>query len=344
MVTSILKKCVFAGVVINCLIASAPLMAQSSDDEPRWFDVEVIIFKNLRGNIEEELWPDKLAIEYPESIYDIITHKLYPNSAQLPQSSGSHSQDNPQSSTQLPANSTPVAGEQTDSFILLGDEELQLKNIEGSLSRSSQYRPLVHFAWRQPVHKKSEAPWVRIVGGKNYDDTFDHEGNLKAEGTQLNRYQFDANSPNNTSMNSQEDNMATINKHPAVPEIDGALRIYLERYLHINTKLFLRIPGREEVDLNDLNSNLSSSLLQLTDDGVMSSNYESNFGWTFDSSNWFDQKQKTTTVEKLLNYDLSQSRRVRSEEVHYFDHPLYGVIIQIRPYDDEKSEQISGEQ
>jgi len=35
---------------------------------------------------------------------------------------------------------------------------------------------------------------------------------------------------------------------------------------------------------------------------------------------------KTAVTEALFD----QTRRLRSEEIHYLDHPLFGIIIQIR--------------
>jgi hypothetical protein len=38
------------------------------------------------------------------------------------------------------------------------------------------------------------------------------------------------------------------------------------------------------------------------------------------------------TLTQLFNYPLIQKRRVKSTELHYFDHPLIGFLIVIRSY------------
>ncbi len=336
------------------LFSSGQSVSAGSDEHPkRWFDVEVIVFKNLRGNLDEELWPQKQSIEFPESIKDIITETLYPISENLkrPESEQDEETDNNENSAVTEQQSAIDSEDRValTPFSLLDESEYQLTSVVSSLGRSSQYRPLAHFSWRQPVEGKAEAPWVRIVGGKNYYDEFEYSGDSKNAAQNLNRFSsssswtkpgFDNLTTDNEILDEEglesDDAIASISYQP-VPEIDGAIRIYLERYLHINTQLYLRIPGQEEVDISDLNANLSSSLLNMTDDGVLDSNYESSFGWTFDANNWFDQNQQFTLVDRLLNYPLVQSRRVRSEETHYFDHPLFGVIVQIRPYEPEEN-------
>ena len=32
-------------------------------------------------------------------------------------------------------------------------------------------------------------------------------------------------------------------------------------------------------------------------------------------------------------FRLTQTRRMRSGELHYLDHPLFGLLVQVRPYE-----------
>ena len=43
--------------------------------------------------------------------------------------------------------------------------------------------------------------------------------------------------------------------------------------------------------------------------------------------------QQTQAVPYLKRYLMDQFKRVRSEEIHYLDHPLMGMIIQIRNFE-----------
>jgi hypothetical protein len=393
-------------LISSLFVTGVSLNAASAEAEAqRWFDIEVVVFKHKRGNLEEELWPSKNAIQYPENLKDIVTEQLFPTpEGMLSQSAykalieqqGQDSQDNNQETNRNKTASSDLSADNNDSalteneamllkpFSVLDEQELKLTDIAESLSRSSYYEPLAHIGWRQPVNDKQQAEWVRIVGGKNYQESFEHSGKSRTEEQTLNKMGLGRKAPQkdifgNTYDNSTPDvstsNNATnsnvnnnvysdtqqstqqssslgvsddplFRNHPPVytpvPEVDGAIQIYLGRYLHINTQMYYRHPGKEELDISALNSTISSSLLNMTEDGVIKQDYQSDFNWSFQTDNWFEQEKQTATVDKLLNYTLQQSRRVRSEETHYFDHPLFGIIIQIRPFeiDDEKSDDL----
>ena len=46
------------------------------------------------------------------------------------------------------------------------------------------------------------------------------------------------------------------------------------------------------------------------------------------------------TEDKVQFYRMSQHRRVRSSEVQYFDHPVFGVLIEMRPLEPGLEEQL----
>ena len=166
-----------------------------------------------------------------------------------------------------------------------------------------------------------------------------------------------------------------------VPELDGDIKIYLGRYLHIKTNLFLRRPDKEEVEVIDLDMFNSDMISSLTDadnlptaesgldaikdfqtdqfnlgtqeaqnpqDNIYNFNQsvastqlpdqqKSQFSWEIDD-NFLETESEKMYIERLFNYPVSQSRRVRSGELHFFDHPLVGVLILISPYELEKEE------
>ncbi|SFD05956.1 CsiV family protein [Pseudoalteromonas denitrificans] len=46
----------------------------------------------------------------------------------------------------------------------------------------------------------------------------------------------------------------------------------------------------------------------------------------------FNLRQEDLTTDKLKNFHFEQFRRVISNEIHYFDHPKIGILVQIRRY------------
>lgn len=86
-------------------------------------------------------------------------------------------------------------------------------------------------------------------------------------------------------------------------DLDGTVVFYLSRFLHLDVKLLLkdmnsedRIPGAEE-------------------------------------HNAVANADKTATQNMLMAYRIDESRRIRSNEINYFDHPKFGVLVQITPKD-----------
>lgn len=44
--------------------------------------------------------------------------------------------------------------------------------------------------------------------------------------------------------------------------------------------------------------------------------------------------------DRLYHVQINQSRRMRSEELHYLDHPKFGLLIQINPWQNEKQKEL----
>jgi len=121
--------------------------------------------------------------------------------------------------------------------------------------------------------------------------------------------------------------------HTDVWEVDGNVRIYVERYLHLETDMYLRIPGQEEIQLGALETSLAADKLLDTIDATETNN-ENSFGWQLGDDFLLEKQDDSLVTRDVLNkYALQQSRRLRSNETHYIDHPLFGLLIQIRPYE-----------
>ena len=106
------------------------------------------------------------------------------------------------------------------------------------------------------------------------------------------------------------DTLAVTPKTPPLPPVqqwflDGFFNIHLKHYLFITA------------DFNILDKNLSElATAKLSDITAATSN--------------MDAENSTPIQAKAIRF--KQNRRVISGEVHYFDHPYMGMIVQIRPY------------
>jgi hypothetical protein len=118
-----------------------------------------------------------------------------------------------------------------------------------------------------------------------------------------------------------------------LPRLDGTLRLILSRYLHIQSDLLWRKPlPPSQLDFAPINGGTDTPQPAAKGNGsstlVMNSE-------TDNSSQSGEVTTETTADSSALNYQvyrLQQSRRMRSNEVHYLDHPLFGIIVQVTPY------------
>lgn len=304
-------------------------------------------------------------------------------------------------------------------FVPLAKELLQLTNEVSSLNRHPDYRVLTHLGWRQPMLGKSQATRVRIAGGQDYSQEYDYQGNklmsaplsetpeVSETSGQTLEGTFDASTEVTFETHSilaknsiDNDESLAVQPFPQiqqlvptlwVPELDGYIKIYLNRFLHIRTNLFLRVPDKEEIEAVDLdvynpemlssfsasdapdnpetnNSDASftetntanqfkvaeefvltdpsistndnttqqidenTSLLNEQNNQLLINKKEHQFSWEI-GDDFLQTESDKLYVERLFNYSVKQSRKVRSGELHFFDHPLMGILIIIRPYE-----------
>ncbi|HLQ27114.1 MAG TPA: CsiV family protein [Acidiferrobacterales bacterium] len=78
-------------------------------------------------------------------------------------------------------------------------------------------------------------------------------------------------------------------------ELDGVMKLYVSRFLHLEVDLLFR--GENTANLN---ATANPSVTVVAPAG-----------------------------EQL--YEISETRRVKSKEIHYFDHPKFGLVVRITP-------------
>jgi hypothetical protein len=100
--------------------------------------------------------------------------------------------------------------------------------------------------------------------------------------------------------------------------VDGNFKIYLDHYLFIDSQFIVRQKTLQELlvpqpagaqSLNIIEGEHGVEIISLSDQAEASEN-----------------NQQVVIKEALFD----QKRRLKSEEIHYLDHPLMGIIVQIR--------------
>jgi hypothetical protein len=108
-------------------------------------------------------------------------------------------------------------------------------------------------------------------------------------------------------------------------ELDGHIAIGRGTYLHFRPNLFLsrRLTSDES---NTLNAKRSS-----TDDAI---NTEAESLITLQTTSNASASTPNTlfpSIPEILTINLDQARRMKSKELHYIDHPLMGILVEIKP-------------
>ncbi|WP_289031996.1 CsiV family protein [uncultured Paraglaciecola sp.] len=240
---------------------------------------------------------------------------------------------------------------------LLPVDTFRMEELYQSIKYQKGITPLLHLAWRQEVtFGRENTQAIRLFAGKNYGHAYTNSGELIPQDTDT---LFDALSlkekdvyipeaeksldiepvePEITSLDieSTEDLFRTIDNalddstpvnltellsdKPDLTEdeedstvqpsdiwqLDGEVAVYLRNigrvpYLHIDSDLDYRHPVFK-----------SQESMENSETTLISGNYE--------QANFLES----------VNFD--QLRRVISKQVHYFDHPLFGMVVTINRY------------
>ena len=236
----------------------------------------------------------------------------------------------------------------TDNDYLLSEESLQLKDIVKQLTRSQNFRPLLHLGWRQKTKTKELAVPMKIIAGENFG--YHYEQELKKFQQQLKQAE------------TQEDvlNKALFNT-PVIEELsEGALKQQAlnERLQELIVKL-PNLPTDTISLLDEVNKDITQTNAMLNSTNMLAAPIKPPQNWTLDGFlkvevDFYlhitadinvmnmslaqlatqqlipESNERESTQLKTINF--KQDRRVRSKEIHYFDHPYMGMIIRILPY------------
>ena len=118
-------------------------------------------------------------------------------------------------------------------------------------------------------------------------------------------------------------------------ELEGTIKLSVERYLHVQTDLwlsrFINAAASDEPNWNTLPKVPVQELYKTkaTKDFFIDTSQTLQFLDQQDSFGFIEQRQYR--VEKTVV--MRQDRRMRSSELHYIDHPLFGALVKVTPYE-----------
>jgi len=335
-------------LALSSVLALAPV-AQSHAEA--WFEVEVLLFE--RNQASSEVWPEEVSLPSLTKTRDLISPLVVQEQAHLAEGMEpcseaeaaldpllcearyTHKTLHYPAVTPLDiAAATAPEVKVGDGAVLMDAGHSQFAEVMKTLSREPGLKPLLHLTWQQAMGSRYQAVPVRLYGGENFSDRYTLNGlplsalaeeqaaeESQAEATpdtsanetavdnslaaQLGATTDLTGATNDTEGTTAEPVVLAKSDPDPVWQLDGTLNIYLSHYLYIETDLRLRTPGTREV----------AQLTQtVTDDPAQAI-------------------QAMAPMEQqayLYAIPMVQNRRVRSGEIHYFDHPKLGMVVQIR--------------
>jgi len=229
--------------------------------------------------------------------------------------------------TPQPEQAAPTAPLQPVAFTILPSSEQALRNKAAAIQRSSRYQILFHEAWNQQMTDQANARPIVL----------DRSGD-----------------------------------GGAWPELQGTIKLYVARYLYLETNLWLNTRGEylhgswrmpapplgpsslivEEPELAlvsepELESEPELALAlkpepEQPQHETITADPAIDVGSQRAPSTLITTTESAETLEPIYPFRhavrLHQTRRMRSGEVHYIDHPMLGVIVKITPLPDPKSQ------
>lgn len=266
------------------------LVVLSGSSLAQQFDVEVIVFKR-------NIAPEKVGESWPNQLPPLnLDDAIRVTTASASEDIGSEN-----TTAQL----------QARGINLMPAEQFQLNTQYEALKNHAGFTPLAHIGWRQNSLDRDVSPQIRITGGQDYTGRF-----LK-NGAPVQQSVMDVTTDNPDATTAPKD---------ALFELDGMIRLYVQTTPFVDTTFDLREPHRRErVIGTDIADDEHETAIE--EDNHQDSGHEES---TVQFGHLQEVKKQVQVDEFLKAYRLEQTRKLSNNEVHYIDHPLMGLLIQVR--------------
>ena len=288
----------------------------------KWYQVELILFSiNNSEEAYTESWP-----ESPD-ILNVI------NKIELLTPANVRRLDNQNNNTNVKQTqyqaSQPV--QTIVPFATVNKSEHRLTVTANKLKNSPKYDLLLHVGWRQPAFRSKDKSAVYLHDGadiptnkaqllsthrKNSDAArqiteFDDEGisGLVAE-----------------KLGNTIDTRNNLNPgEPGIQRFFGTLKLSLSRFLHIDIDMKYRgLMDRSAPSPINIQTDIQKNAAE---------NVNNEFQTSFDSiENLGGPDFENIKLLTPQDYRLQTSRRVKPGEIHFFDHPIFGLITMVTRY------------
>lgn len=321
--------------------------ALADQEELSWYQVELIIYRLKTPLLEEqpELWPRNLQLRYPENWVKLTTTPIENTQEEALQVDNLEQEENPtpelaeSSASDTGSDQEPIEEEIPDlspiPFRLLEEDLFGLQTVKRRMLNSRQYQILFHKSWRQVVGDKKEAPAILIAGGEDYTGQHELSGYIKFHKsrylhieTDLWLSRFIANTGE-----TQSDEWPLLPTPPSkiedleldIVQLEEGATFNLEEPLAPATQDQAKTEaGALQPILGSLEADSTTSTTPFQNTGTSTDNF-----WSLLD---YQELLKSSFIPDQI-VTMTQRRRMRSEELHHIDHPLFGLMVKLTPYE-----------
>lgn len=289
-----------------------------SEDNP-WYEVSVVIFKQPGHLLQSEQWKpgDEQSLSLPRHLLSLED----PEAKDIVHEFESVEFDS-ELSEALVTPKTETASEEDDgtevklptAFLAQEPTDEEFISTLNRLTRSPNYDILYQKTWLQPGLEKKEAIPILIQAGEVYDGLF---------------------------------------------ELEGTATLHVARYLHFKSNMWLSkyvqqlevikpwwqdsdeaVDGSSEENATNNEFTIEPISLAPAFDQMGSTDSAMGMGSTMAMG------ETITRYKSIRTGVMNESRRMRSGELHYLDHPLFGIVVKVTPYElpEEEEEEVENEE
>lgn len=300
------------------------------------YHIEMVIFERTAAAYNApEHWPDNVALAYPPN-YRVIHTPEESSALLVNQADLAHPEQDTLSSTpENPGIASTHTNDSTEPKVVAERILLErpksaylLTNEATRINRKSTMRVLFHKAWQQALDSTQKSPSIIINGGDSFDERSELGGSIRFSvnkfihvDTQLWLARFTP-------------NYGQELHWPIPPLAPTALNTHLQT---ISTLESLNLEDEMQdygINAQSINSAFSDShntytgTMGLQNPQLQNAPYSNTL-----SDGRFNPNQDQAQLSHLTNevITLVQSRRMRSKELHYIDHPRLGILIKVIP-------------
>lgn len=297
-----------AGIIVLLLsaitgnsLAAAEVMPPT--EENPWYQVNIVIFKQPGHLLQSEQWKtgDEVKTHLPNNLIAL---------QETPAASAENDTPAPQPSANGEILTLGESGAQaTETVEIPMPFEIQTPTDDeftktlNRINRSSNYEVIYQKTWLQPPLEEKDALAILVQAGEVFDGLY---------------------------------------------ELEGTARLHVSRYLHFSSNIWLSKyvqqievikpwwqessgiqANPEDSDANQFNLDFDQSVN--FDDTTMN-NSDLSLSSLQPMNTDISMGETITRYKSIRTAVMQESRRMRSGELHYLDHPLFGVIVKVVPY------------